>query len=116
MTLGSLGPGLAGKAGKSVLICPFNKGGKCAHRWGKGLGGSWCCQTGIGKGTATGKEDFMAILAQGGGVGSFTLTSCTWKILDLQKGIPVATGIYQAASATAMPPSPPRWRSGKGLD
>lgn len=116
MTPGSLGPGLAGEAGKSVLICRFNKCGECAHLWGKGWEEARAARQALGRGTATGKEDFMATPAQGGGVGSFTLTSSTWKILGLQKGIPVALGIYPASSAAAMPPSPPCWRSGKGLN
>lgn len=67
MTPGSLGPGLAGEAGKSVLICRFNKCGECAHLWGKGWEEARAARQAVGRGTATGKEDFMATRAQGGG-------------------------------------------------
>lgn len=70
MTPGSLGPDLAGKAGKPVLICPFNKCGECAPLWGEAWEEVRAARQALGRGIATGKEDFTAAPAQGGGVGA----------------------------------------------
>lgn len=106
---------MADETGTSVLICPVRllsvRGGGGVHTSGERAGSKPVQPTGIRQ---WGQPQAKRISWQPG-LGSFTLISSIWNMLGLQKGIPGAMGVYQAPCAAAMPPSPPRWRSGKGL-